>query len=464
MKKLTYILTSLMLLLTSCDDKLDIVPTGKTTLSSLDDLETLLEWNWNFNATLPQETLCGNSYPTANPMLSSLLAVKTTANYAYLTGDESVDRTVDNDYSYRMMYQHINYMNIVISKAPGATGGSSHDRKRIISEAHILRAWFHFLLVNLYAKQYDEKTAAELGGIAFVEDTNPQQLKRKLTVKEVYDKILEDCSEEHIANVRQEHVKTPFRFGADFANGVRAMVLMQMKRYSEAKEYALKAISINHTLEDRTTALDNGSWVLPYDSDNNYLTAYIIGIGMWNNYVCAPGLAALIRPNDALLMLGQQKGTDGWVAASNKVPAGCYISKSRKVNFNSYGLRTENMYFLLAEVLFREGKFNDGFKYLDDIRNRRLIDNDIQYANSGQTFTEKTAMDILQAEKRVEMFSTIYNFLDRKRWNTETDYRKTMVVDCGDNGKFNIEPDSKLWVLPFPTKATKYNETLTNNF
>lgn len=74
------------------------------------------------------------------------------------------------------------------------------------------------------------------------------------------------------------------------------------------------------------------------------------------------------------------------------------------------------------------------------------------------------AMEILQRNKRVEMFTTIYNYLDRKRWNTETAYRKNVVHDCGDGIIYEVSPESKLWITPFPKTATNYNSSLTQNY
>ena len=62
MKKI-FTLLSVLLLLTSCDSKLDIVPKGKTTLSTVSDLETLLEQRFMLSSTANYETLVGNTFP-----------------------------------------------------------------------------------------------------------------------------------------------------------------------------------------------------------------------------------------------------------------------------------------------------------------------------------------------------------------------------------------------------------------
>ena len=78
----------------------------------------------------------------------------------------------------------------------------------------------------------------------------PPNRKVKLSVAEVYDRMLADCSDEVIADLKQGTVGTVYRFGSDFGYGVRARILFQMKRYDEALVYANKALSVN--AESRT--------------------------------------------------------------------------------------------------------------------------------------------------------------------------------------------------------------------
>lgn len=466
MKKI-FTLLSVLLLLTSCDSKLDIVPKGKTTLSTVSDLETLLEQRFMLSSTANYETLVGNTFPVLWEQPGKTLADKSSEEYAYLAGDASVDRAelATTDYTYESAYQYINYMNVIVSKAPEASGDAS-DARRIVAEAKIMRAWLHFLIVNMYAAQYDEATAATTGGIAYVADTNPQTEKTKLTVAEVYDHILADCSDEVIADLRQTAVNNPFRFGAEFGNAVRASVLFQMKRYADALPYAQKAIALNSKLEDRTTVLTNLVWTLPHTSDNNYLLIYHnnSNIGEWGGVIGTPEFCADIDPDDVLVMLGQNT-QDGWGDNSGYGPDGALMCGSWDVHYNSYGIRTENMYYLIAEAMIRAGQYREGLRYVDAVRDLRIYDNASKhYYDRTDITTEAQAMDILQKNKRVEMFTTIYNFFDRRRWNTEPAYRKASTHDCGEDGYFTVEPDSPLWITPFPKSVTLYNSSMTQNY
>lgn len=466
MKKIFSICAVAAFLLCGCDDKLDIVPKGKTTLDNIADLETLLEGNWQLSNTLLFETLCGNTYPETWETPEKILADKTTEEYAMLAGDESVDRVelATSDYTYRTLYSNINAMNVIISKADGVKGDASQKR-RVKAEAHILRAWFHFIAVNIYAAQYDEASASSLGGIAYVDNTNVQEQKTKRTIQQVYDAILDDCSDEIIADLRQEAVDNPFRFGAEFGNAVRASVLFQMKRYSEAIPYARKAISLNGTLEDRTKVLNDMAWSIPHDAPNNYLMIYHnnSNIGEWGGMIGTPEFIQDIDPNDVLMVLGKNT-QDGWQDPMGYGPEGSMMCGSWDVHYNTYGIRTENMFYLLAEALIRGGQYNEGLRYVDQVRDKRMYENTEDYFSDTSINSEAKAMEILQKNKRIEMFTTVYNYLDRKRWNTESNYRKDMIHNCGNGLIFKVSPESDLWITPFPKTATNYNSSLTQNY
>lgn len=466
MKKI-FTLLAVLLLLTACDSKLDIVPKGKTTLSNVSDLETLLEQRYMLSSTANYETLVGNTYPTMWEQPGMTLADKASEEYAYLAGDASVDRAelATSDYTYETAYMYINYMNVIISKAYEADG-SADDARRIVAEARILRAWFHFLVANLYAAQYDDATAANTGGIPYVADTNPQTEKTKLSLAEVYNNILADCSDEVIADLRQSAVDNPFRFGAEFGNAVRASVLFQMKHYAEALPYAQKAVQLNGKLEDRTVVLSNMVWMVPHTEPNNYLLIYHnnSNIGEWGGCIGTPEFCADIDPDDVLIKLGEIS-QDGWGDNSGYGPDGALMCGSWDVHYNSYGIRTENMYYLIAEAMIRAGQYREGLRFVDAVRDVRICDNASRhYFDRTDITTEAQAMEILQRNKRVEMFTTIYNFLDRRRWNTEQAYRKPSTHDCGPDGYFTVQPDSPLWITPFPKSATLYNSSLTQNY
>ena len=181
MKKIL-LYVSLLLVLTSCEDKLDITPKGQTVLNTLEDLTNLL--NQEYNLGTPIEDLCVicNEAYSFTENVNLILSQPNTLACAYLSYNEETDRAglTTEDSRYAAIYQYINYMNVIIDKIDDVEG-EAYLKEQVEAEAHIMRAYLHWLAVNIYAKQYDEATAAEEGGIAYVTDLEVTNQKMKLT-------------------------------------------------------------------------------------------------------------------------------------------------------------------------------------------------------------------------------------------------------------------------------------------
>ncbi|MCM1297889.1 MAG: RagB/SusD family nutrient uptake outer membrane protein [Muribaculaceae bacterium] len=473
MKKiLMTVASAAMLLTTSCDSKLEFTPYGDSTLSTVDELETLLNGVpqlWCGDDYFDLDVLCNNNYRPWQGVNTYAQTNNNSLTYAYFTYNEDIDRAdlSDSDYRYTTLYEWINYANVVASKVPDADGGTAAKKEQLVAEARVKRAWFHFLLAGIHAKQYDEATAASLGGVPYVDNTDVSVEKTKLTLKETYEHILNDCSDEVISKLIQANVPNVCRFGADFGYGVRARVLFQMKRYDEALKYAELALKINSRLIDRSDIKTSGNWIQDQRDQNNYYIIYESNsnLGEMNGYVISPDVVACIDPNDYVMKyVFTTDGHFGWDTPYPTVPDGCLQCQCGDAYVNKWGLRTESMLYLAGECQIRLGQIKEGLARIDKVRATRIENPEVYAEKNG--LNEAQAMKLLQDSKRIEFINTFENFFDRKRWNSEENYKETIVRDmtsCG-LGKHSITPESPLWVFPFPMEATKYNKSLTQNY
>jgi tetratricopeptide (TPR) repeat protein len=516
MKKII-IAISLIVCMASCNDKLDITPKGETTLDNLTDLECLL--NNDFSIGKPMNDLgiiCNEDYG-ASLNVPLTLTQTSTNNYAWLAYDAKVDRAnlTSEDTRYSLAYKYINYMNTIIDKVPNADGTEA-KKSEILAEAHIMRGYLHWLLVNIYAKQYDESTAATDGGIAYVTDLGITDTKEKQTVAEVYKQILADCSDENI-NALPNDTSDVVRGDCAWGNAVRAKVLMQMKRYAEALPYAVKALELNGTIEDRSTVLTNNDWILQKQATDNYvfmgstMAPFSEELSLESATLFEPGdyvkdyayingdksdsgggdddggddesedsKAAYSKIKKAAADSDStddgDEGTDdeggstgsetkkGWNTVYGLMlsgVSGSYMYFGMQANVNEYGITSDRMYYTAAECYIRTGKISEGMDLINKVRKYR-IDAD-HYAPLTAT-TEQEAMQQLQKAKWIECISTYENFFDCKRWNTEAAYKRTITRTIPDVGTYTLAPDSPLWIFPFPLNATRRNKTLTQNY
>lgn len=469
MKKsyISLLLLTLLAVFSSCDDKLDITPRGYSTLDSVDDLGAILnrEWRIYLANEYDHDVITGNIFAYYTTP-EEVFAVKNSEKYAYIFGDESVDRVAlcEKDSRYGEIYENIMHCNIVVSKMPDADG-EAYKKNRFIAQARVLRAWFHFIAVNFWAAQYDATTAASTGGIAYVDNLDFGAQKVKLSVAEVYDKILADCSDEVLECLDKTPVNDPFRFEADFGYAVRARVLFQMKRYDEAAVYARKALEINPTVEDRSKIIDKGTWESTFDAPHHYmfiLSNFITNSSEFSYKTLTPEFVSLIEEGDYVRYYSQSSDWKSYDDILVGTKGSLMYNPKGAPRVNVWGIRAEQMYYVLGESLIRMGKIDEGLEQVDKVRKYR-IHPDFFKPFKGTVSTESEAMELLADAKTVECILTIENFLDCKRRNTEEKYAKNIVHHLDDFGDFAIKPDSKLWIFPFPMNATNYNPTLTQN-
>jgi len=456
----TAYLTFHLTLITSCDNALDITPKGKVTLGSVSELELLLnqEYIMNDEPANSLGILCGETVGMYD-QVSTILAQTNTVKYALLACDEKVDRATltTDDSRYAAFYKYINYMNTVITMMPDASGDES-QKPSLVAEARVMRAWLHLLTAVIYARQYDETTADAEGGIAYVTETNVTVQKTKTTLSDTFQQILDDCSDEVIGLLPDDHSDMVMRGDKAWGNAVRAMVLLQMKRYAEALPYAQQAIALRPQMFDRASIKHSGTWTQEQSTDNNFL--YMGGATR-----VSPTMTMLTSDTGKLFETGDyviNYDSPGWSLEYGKTYSGLsgirmYMGWSAQCNV--YGLTSEQLRYVCAECLIRTGKITEGLALVDEVRAMR-----VENAAPSAASNEQEAMSLLQKAKFIECVATPFNFMDRKRWNTEPQYQRDVVHNLGTLGKYTLQPESPLWVQPFPVNAVRYNPSLTQNY
>lgn len=454
-----------LLLLNSCD--IEMIPKGKTTLSTTEELDYLLNTATITNKPFYDISIIvneayGDDYSST---IASKIKQGNTLKAAYLAYDESIDRAKlsTDDSRYTTIYNQISALNVVISKVD-ETNGDTEWKNRLKAEAMIERGYYHFIIAGIYAAQYDESTAASKGGIAYVTNHSTEDVKAQISLDKVYENILADMSDENISKLPDK--ATIVRCTKATGNAMKARVLFQMKRYSEALPYALKAIELNSNIEDRRPIKESGVWKLSADAPNNF-----IYISPQSTYAAMPNYEQLtletiplFEPGDIILNYAKNGRNPFWNPTYGKSDTGidgCLEAVSYAVFVNPWGLTVERMMYVAAECLIRSGEIQRGLELVNKVRECR-IDPDVY-----QPFTassEKEAMDKLQRAKFIECIGSFENYFDRKRWNTEDAYKKVITRTIPDAGTFSISPESPLWVQPFPVEVMTYNPTFKQNY
>lgn len=485
MKKIIYrsiVLGCLVFLLPACSKFTEITPKGSNILNRVSDLDLLLNFNYSYNGSVTPTSLAATTtaqgaffpneagmivndvYPYVTNVTTLISTAPKTLPYALMTYDEGIDRKAlaTSDIKYEKIYFIINNVcNVVLSNADKASGDKI-KAAQLKAEAYILRAYFHYLLVNFYAKAYNPATAATDGGIPYVKEDNVVSVpNKKSTVAEVYANILADIDAAFQLNSLPPVPANNMRAGLGFAYAVKAQVLIAMRDYPNALTAANASLAINGTVLDDNlyapigtapfvkpilTAADN----LFYASEKGIPTlngpslearGYYETGSVFNDYVKP------YYPSDA-----------GALGITGVAGAKLFFSTTYAVN--TAGLTTSDTYLIKAECLARTGKVGDAMGVINGIRKKRIATSayaDLSAANEAQ------AMAHLKRTFKAEFLYTFKNYFNMKRWNTEDTYKETIIKTL--NGvTYTLKPESPLWIFPFPQSATNYNPNLTQNY
>ena len=461
----------------SCDSYIDITPKGAVTVDSARQYYELI--------VNPMRCYNAASYfyltDDAWAKESNILGYESTTFHGInFTFNEQADRTLlaDNNL-YENMYAYILRMNLVIDNIDEAEG--SQELKTLAkAEARTLRAFDHFLAVNTYAKAYDPATAQQDGGVCIMDHYDLEAVPQKATVAQVYDFIIGELEES--VGLLQEKPANIYHPNRAYGYGLLAQVYLFHRDWEKAKQAAEMSLKLNSTLVDYNVIKAAGGVARckDYNRDNNpeVLSYMWMGSG-WTTEEAAlyyyglisPELKQLFEPDDlrySLFLRDTGTSITSWFDAGSGGAIWTPATTTNRFTYMSVGLRTAEVYLILAEANARLNNLSEATNYLNQLRAKRLSGNETAIPTpTSQVEMIKTIIN----ERRKELLFGFNRFFDLKRFNLEPEFAKTItreypVVNASESRPkqtYTLRPDSRLYIIPFPHSARDKNPNLTLN-
>lgn len=462
---------------TSCSDFTDLQPKGKNLLTTTTQLEMLLNAEFYISSSdLPM--MCGDMIYSFENVPTLINRPQKTRTSIILTWDESsqdnMAELTSSDGDYSDMYGIIGTIaNPILSRVDEAEGTEA-VKNQLKCEAWTLRAYFHYLLVNKFAKAYNPATAAEDGGIPYMtEDDDITAMPEKQTVQAVYDSILADAQRAIDLDALPATAVSRMRMNKACAYAVKAFALLSMQRFDEAEEAANQALALNSQVNDYnnmlTTVTGNitgGSYqiilrtLLECEEDLFYThhLEFLNGITPYAWALFEEGHASHDKMYTMDMMYDY---TTDYGMSLIGLPGYTY-TYDLSSGWNYAGIKTTHMYLIVAEAEIRKGNYDAAMAALDKIRVNR-IDPEVYQPLEGTVTTEDDAIHHLKQTSHGENIYSYWNFINRKRWNQVSGWEETFTHDF--NGQvFTLTPESSMWVFPFPRNVTNLNPNMTQNY
>ena len=455
---------------------LEIDPKGKLIAKNIGDYDLLFNNNSlsTLNPALDAQILMGDEVISIDPYYTGGVLREQRLfrwdDVIYEPGEDAAEMgsTMKQLYTY----------NKIIMEVPDAIGGTDLQKRMLVGEAMLNRAWIYFMLTNYYGKPYDVATAnKDLSyPIITAADVTTTSFTRA-TVQEVYDFIISDL-QTAIGNLPVDAPGRTRGFKAA-AEGLLGKVYVFMGRYADGLVQFNNALShlpsnINVRLYDyNATLTTNGPWA--YNPASSPIT-YVSG-------------APLLPDNEEAVFAKQISNSYSFISPFvllTKKAADLYATTDQRKKFFTtgpfgslgpfaggslrrngpisaiIGLSMPDIYLLRAECKARTNDVAGAKTDLETLRKNRM-----PAADATVNVADATAMVKYIIEERTREFALQgYRWFDMRRLSVDpifagTIYTHSYVKTTGEVTTFTLRPER--FVLRFPEKVINANSGMANN-
>lgn len=457
-KKLLYLLT--VGLLTGCSGFLDEIDKDQLIPKTTEHYSSVLlnEFSKDLARFVPVDFMADNLVEYINSTESSRNVYKPIYTWQKeIEINENGVRVTSNNRAWEDIYKDIAIANYVIELINDAEG-TQNERDFIKGEAYFIRAWSYLALVNLYGIPYNGATASIDLGIPLRIDNGMEQVYNRATVKESYERVIEDLTKAKELIQQSGLIKSKFHPSAYACDLLFSRVYLYMKDWGNAEIYATKVIEKN-TL---SMMIETGAYVTPDRTDILY-SASLLGPSLTESvfdggWQVNPGFISLFdKANDLRFPAFFTK-------MDKKIGEVYYTQKQglfTKMGF--VNLRVAEAYLNRAEARYHlNGNAVADMQAL--IAKRYRSPGLVQVPNSGAPL-----LSFILLERRKELcFEDHHRWFDLRRMDKrpQIDHRFTLTDAAGNKvgtEKYTLLSGDPNYTLPIPLKERDNNPLIRNN-
>lgn len=288
----------------------------------------------------------------------------------------------------------------------------------------------------IWAKVYDERTAATDPGIPLRVTTDFNEVAVRSTVKETFDLLLEDLKNSaRLLPVKPVHVR---RCSKPAAYGYLSRAYLYMQNYVAAGKYADSCLQLQNILLDYNLLNAAASYPVPKFNEEEILYSTTSPVQLVNSLINVDSnLYKSYEINDLRKQIFfQSKGN------------GAYRFKgSYDGNFGGKytGIAADEVYLARAECFARSGNTQQALDDLNTLMIKRWkAGSFIPFSANGAA----EALTIILRERRKELIFRSIRFMDIKRLNKEG--AGISITRMVDSQHYTLAPDDKRYALPIP--------------
>lgn len=409
--------------------------------------------------------------------------------FGYTTWQMEVGRSYDgkqlnsDDGLWNDFYHRINICNIILSEIEELEITSDDDRAaalRIRGEARFMRAYYYFLLANIYADAYDPDKAESMLGIPvkltdYIEhDKDKETQFERASLSEVYAQIVEDLETSISYFDQSPQTHSFYRTSGKAAMLLLSRVYLYMQKWDEARLMADKLLTEGVSLWSYAGDLNEGEALI---SRNNPEILFSEGSLNVQNFMRAKiGEFCISQDLYSLYDDTDYRKTKYFVLNENTDSIALGSKYERGSTIQSYVsdlylLRSSEAYLNMAEACAMEGDTYTGeaLKWLNRFRHYRIAN------YQDETYDRSTLIDEIRTERRKEFCLEGQRWFDLRRYavNKEFPYNRTierMYAVFNDGGNemlhnemYRLEEHDKAYTFAIPKSVLNFDRGMPDN-
>ncbi len=384
------------------------------------------------------------------------------------------------------LYIRIRGANAALDYLDDVTG--TVDEKAIVrAQAHALRAFYYFNLVNLWGEPYNYNKKALGVPLKTTSAMEAMELPRN-TVEEVYNLILEDLNQ---AESAYEALPEGMQFRRDYRTSLpmvqllKSRVLLYMENWKDAATYANKVINdwsfslLNlNTLKAPSAqepyynflTMDSPEVIWNFGSTDDLLTFMTIYISQ--STTSGTTTTTITRKkfnasNSLLDSYGQgDLRKDRYIVKeyedqSRYLPYGKmgFTYKHEPINSTYFGMafRVAEAYLNLAEASAMDNDETTALWALNELRRNRIADYEDVSGVTGDDLVE-----MIRQERRLELCFEGHRWFDLRRYGMPS-FSREWWNDGVLVKQYTLEKNDPSYTLPIPQAVIELNRQLEQN-
>lgn len=440
------------MVLSSCDQYLDIKPKGSTLLTTTTDYDQWLndpDLGVAVSSPYCNLNLLGDNIDIPNITNPPT----TTAQMVYIWSQQfSLVLNVSPEF-WGFQYANINKFNTVLAGVDQATGGTNNQRRSLKAEALLGRAYEYFYLVNEYGNEYDSATAATDLAVPYVTSNDVSQATpARSTIAVIYQHIIDDLTAA-IPDLPADNSANRLRGSKAAAYSVLARLYFYAGNYADARKNALLA------LENTRAVMMDFNGTLPAAPLLSIQQDAIYG-RMAIGYL--PATLDFMRSFEAddLRVKLLYYSTDGYTyitrGATNFVPY--FITPS--LQYTNIGTSVQEMKLIIAESAARSNDLTTALEQVNDIRKNRFTPATYQAVASAD---QATVLEAVLTERSHELAFAGLRWFDMRRLDKENKMSTVYRYDAQGNVIAELPPHSPHYTLQIPAQVLSFNPDMPQN-